>query len=49
MEIKGRNLIEGVPKTIILNDSEVRDALSDRGDANERHWSGLERIPPELS
>jgi rod shape-determining protein MreB len=29
MEIKGRNLIEGVPKTILLNDSEVREALSE--------------------
>jgi rod shape-determining protein MreB len=27
MEIKGRNLIEGVPKTITIDDSEIREAL----------------------
>src|ERR1700752_2295849 len=26
MEIKGRNLIEGVPKTITIEDSEIREA-----------------------
>ncbi len=39
MEIKGRNLIEGVPKTITVDDSEIREALSE----------SLERTPPELS
>ena len=29
MEIKGRNLIEGVPKTITIDDSEIREALSE--------------------
>ena len=29
MEIKGRNLIEGIPKTITIDDSEIRDALSE--------------------
>src|SRR6476660_7407866 len=29
MEIKGRNLIEGVPKTITIGDSEIREALSE--------------------
>src|SRR6185503_2352191 len=29
MEIKGRNLIEGVPKTITVNDTEIREALSE--------------------
>ena len=28
MEIKGRNLIEGVPRTITIDDSEIREALS---------------------
>ena len=28
MEIKGRNLIEGVPKTITIDDSEIREALT---------------------
>src|SRR6202044_811516 len=27
MEVKGRNLIEGVPKTITIEDSEIREAL----------------------
>src|SRR5712692_4609938 len=29
MEIKGRSLIEGVPKTVTVNDSEIREALSE--------------------
>src|SRR5471030_329825 len=29
MEIKGRNLIEGVPKTITIEDSEIREALGE--------------------
>src|ERR1019366_7421663 len=29
MEIKGRNLIEGVPKTITVDDSEIRESLSE--------------------
>ena len=29
MEIKGRNLIEGVPKTITIDDSEIREALGE--------------------
>jgi rod shape-determining protein MreB len=34
MEIKGRNLIEGVPKTITIDDSEIREAL---GRVHRRH------------
>jgi rod shape-determining protein MreB len=50
MEIKGRNLIEGVPKTIVLNDSEVREALSEWvSTLMNAIRVGLERIPPELS
>ena len=29
MEIKGRNLIEGVPRTIKIDDSEIREAVSE--------------------
>src|SRR5262245_66401666 len=29
MEIKGRNLIEGIPKTIVVTDEEVSEALAD--------------------
>ena len=41
MEIKGRNLIEGVPRTITVDDSEIREALVGmRGDDHERHSRG---------
>jgi rod shape-determining protein MreB len=50
MEIKGRNLIEGIPKTITLNDSEVREALSEwTATVMNAIRVALERIPPELS
>ena len=29
MDIKGRDLVEGVPKTLTLTDEEVREALSE--------------------
>jgi rod shape-determining protein MreB len=29
MEVKGRNLIEGMPKTITVDNSEIREALSE--------------------
>src|SRR5437868_6348383 len=29
MEVRGRNLIEGIPKTITMTDEEIREALSD--------------------
>src|SRR4029078_13675292 len=31
MEIKGRHLIEGVPKTITITDEEIREALAETG------------------
>jgi hypothetical protein len=37
MEIKGRNLIEGVPKTITIDDSEIRERFRVRGHHHERH------------
>ncbi len=50
MEVKGRHLSEGVPKTITLDDEEVRRALSEpvRAIVQSVH-DALERIPPELS
>jgi rod shape-determining protein MreB len=50
MEVKGRHLSEGVPKTITLDDEEVRRALSEpvRAIVQAVH-DALERIPPELS
>src|SRR5260370_5347915 len=50
MEIKGRNLIEGVPKTITMDDSEIRQALSECvGTIMNAIRVALERTPPELS
>ncbi|HET6267821.1 MAG TPA: rod shape-determining protein, partial [Acidobacteriota bacterium] len=50
MEIKGRNLMEGIPKTIVITDSEIREALSDTVATivNTVH-EALEKTPPELS
>ena len=50
MEIKGRDLIEGVPKTITIEDAEIREALSEGVDAIVNAIRvALERTPPELS
>jgi rod shape-determining protein MreB len=50
MEIKGRNLIEGVPKTIIIDDSEIRESLSESvATIVNAIRVALERTPPELS
>lgn len=50
MEIKGRNLIEGVPKTITIDDSEIREALSECVvTIMNAIRVALERTPPELS
>src|SRR5216683_1554798 len=50
MEVKGRDLVEGVPKTLTLTDEEVREALSEVVAAIvESVRVALERTPPELS
>jgi len=50
MEIKGRNLIEGVPRTIPITDEEVREALADPiATIVNAVRVALERTPPELS
>src|SRR5213592_4851742 len=50
MEIRGRNLMQGVPQSIIIKDSEVREALSDCvGLIVHAVRSALEKVPPELS
>jgi len=50
MEVRGRNLVEGVPKTIEVTDEEVRQALDPAvcSIINAVHVA-LERTPPELS
>jgi len=50
MEVRGRNLIQGVPKTITVDDSEIREALSECvGTIMNAIRVALERTPPELS
>jgi rod shape-determining protein MreB len=50
MEIKGRNLIEGVPKTVTIEDSEIREALADCvSTILNAIRVALERTPPEIS
>jgi rod shape-determining protein MreB len=49
-EIKGRNLIEGVPKTITVDDTEIREALAECvATIMNAIRVALERTPPELS
>ncbi len=48
--IKGRDLVTGTPKTLILGDEEIREALSDICNEIVRIVrNSLERTPPELA
>jgi len=50
MEVKGRDLVAGVPKTVVVNSDEIRDALSEPIHAIvDAVMTALERTPPELS
>jgi rod shape-determining protein MreB len=50
MEIKGRDLVSGVPKTLTINSGEIRDAIAEQVDAIvEAVKMALELTPPELS
>jgi len=50
MEVKGRDLIEGIPKTITVVDAEIREALTECVDTIVNAIRvALERTPPELS
>ena len=50
MEIKGRDLIEGIPKTLVISDEEIREALAETVSAIiVAARSALEQTPPELS
>jgi rod shape-determining protein MreB and related proteins len=50
MEVKGRNLIEGIPKTLVIRDDEIREALAECvGTIVNAVRVALERTPPELS
>jgi rod shape-determining protein MreB len=50
MEIKGRDLIEGIPKTLTVTDAEIREALNEPISLIVNAVRvALERTPPELS
>lgn len=50
MEIKGRDLVAGVPKTVELSDEEIRDSLLESiNQIVEAVRVALERTPPELA
>jgi rod shape-determining protein MreB len=50
IEIKGRDLVEGVPKTITISDEEIREALAEPvASIIEAVRLALEQTPPELS
>jgi rod shape-determining protein MreB len=50
MEVKGRDLVAGVPKTVVTNSEEIRESLAEPINAIvEAVRVVLERTPPELS
>jgi rod shape-determining protein MreB len=50
MDIKGRDLVSGVPKTLSINSAEIRSAISEQVDAIiDAVKMALELTPPELS
>ena len=50
IEIKGRNLLDGLPKNIVISSEEVREAMSDVVSVIvEAVRTTLEKTPPELS
>ncbi len=50
LEIKGRNLVDGLPKNITVRSEEIREALSESLDkVVDAVKETLERTPPELS
>lgn len=50
LEIKGRNLVDGLPKNITVTPEEIREALADSIDSVlDAIKTTLERTPPELA
>ena len=50
MEIRGRDLINGLPKTVKITSEEIREALSEPvGAIVEAVKAVLEKTPPELA
>src|SRR5690606_11693767 len=49
MEVKGRHVSEGVPRTVTISDQQVREALADPlRQIVQAVRDALERVPPEL-
>ncbi|PLX93735.1 MAG: rod shape-determining protein [Desulfuromonas sp.] len=50
MEVKGRDLVSGIPKTLEINSTEIREAMSEPVNTIvEAVRIALERTPPELA
>jgi rod shape-determining protein MreB len=50
MEVKGRDMVAGIPKTVVVNSDEIRDALNEPTNSIvEAVLIALERTPPELA
>jgi len=50
MEVKGRDLVNGIPKTLIISDEEIREALAEPvSTIVDTVKIALERTPPELA
>ncbi|MFQ5673453.1 MAG: rod shape-determining protein [Nitrospinales bacterium] len=50
MEVKGRDLVAGVPKTLLISDEEIRESLAETfSTIVEAVKIALERTPPELA
>ncbi len=50
MEVKGRDMVAGIPKTVVVNSDEVREALAEPMNAIvEAVLLALEKTPPELA
>ncbi|MFQ5432100.1 MAG: rod shape-determining protein [Nitrospinota bacterium] len=50
MEVKGRDLVAGIPKTILVSDEEIREAISEVITVIiDAVRTALERTPPELA
>jgi rod shape-determining protein MreB and related proteins len=50
IQVKGRSLIEGIPKAITVDDSEIREALNEcLAAVVSVIRAAMERTPPELS
>lgn len=50
MDVKGRNLVDGLPKNIVVTSEEIRESLADPvSTIVDAIRSTLERTPPELS